>query len=468
MPSTPPDSSTPPAKRSWLRRLLNRLEVDQAVFYSIAASGWQFLAGPITTLLIVLYFTPEAQGYYVTFWSIIGLQMLFELSLPGVILTVASHEWEKLSQTSDGTITGDERALSRLQSLARKSVVIYGAAAILFLTIVGVGGFMFFSLNSETGSPDWQGPWTALVVLASLAFWLSPLLSLLEGCNQVKQVYRFQFSRAVVGNLVVWCAIPLGLGLWIPALLTLVRLIMEASFLGITQRRHFAQLLARPRGDGIHWNHEVWPFQWRTALKAVGYYCSRYLLTPVVFHFQGDVAAGRIGLTWNILSSLQLACYSWVRTRSPLFGMLIARRDFAELDRVFFRVTKIAGLFACATTGAFWLCVVALERFAPGLTALGAPDLAARLLPSWPTALLCIGVVCSLLAESCWVYVHAHQRAPFLLNSLLIIALQAILLVWWGASYGALGIAASMIVINALLSLPLSLRALHDCRTRWH
>ena len=50
------------AKRSWLRRWLNRMEVDRAVFYAIATRAWQFIAGPISILMIVAFFTKELQG----------------------------------------------------------------------------------------------------------------------------------------------------------------------------------------------------------------------------------------------------------------------------------------------------------------------------------------------------------------------------------------------------------------------
>ncbi|MCA9228014.1 MAG: hypothetical protein KDA47_20475 [Planctomycetales bacterium] len=124
--------------------MLNRLEVDQAVFFAILARAWQFLAGPVTLLLIATHFTGVEQGYYYTFWSMIGLQTFFELSFHNVVLNVASHEWEKLALTTDRTITGDASALSRLASLLRVTVVIYGVGAILFLAVVSFAGWVFF------------------------------------------------------------------------------------------------------------------------------------------------------------------------------------------------------------------------------------------------------------------------------------------------------------------------------------
>ena len=108
------EPSTAPRKRSWPRRLLNRIEVDRAVFYAVTARGWQFLAAPITVLLIAKFFSMDIQGFYYTFWSLVALQTLFEFSLQQVIINFASHEWQKLSLSDDGEIQGNPDAVSRL------------------------------------------------------------------------------------------------------------------------------------------------------------------------------------------------------------------------------------------------------------------------------------------------------------------------------------------------------------------
>ena len=116
--------STP--QRSWLRRMLNRAEVDRAVFYAVSARAWQFLAGPVTLLLIVTYFSEDTQGFYYTFWSLLALQTFVELGYTTVIIHLASHEWSTLQFEADGTLSGDARALSRLVSLARMTLRWFG------------------------------------------------------------------------------------------------------------------------------------------------------------------------------------------------------------------------------------------------------------------------------------------------------------------------------------------------------
>ncbi|MBA3016726.1 MAG: hypothetical protein FP811_00965, partial [Desulfobacteraceae bacterium] len=101
-----------------LRHFLRRLEVDRAVFFGLLTRIWQICAGPVTAILIATRFTPELQGYYYTFASLLALQIFVELGLGTVIIQFASHEWSKLGFDSSGQIVGDSTALSRLKGIA--------------------------------------------------------------------------------------------------------------------------------------------------------------------------------------------------------------------------------------------------------------------------------------------------------------------------------------------------------------
>jgi len=440
--------------------LLNRLEVDRAVFFAVASRVWQLAAGPVTIILIANYFSPEVQGYYYTFWSLIGLQMFFDLSFHQVVVNVTSHEWEKLSLGPDRSVIGDAAALSRLSSLLRSAAVWYGVAALLFGITVSVAGLIFFSAGASSQQLSWQLPWLALVALTALAFWMTPLISLLEGCNQVANVYRTQFVRAVAGNLIVWAGIPLGAGLWTAALATVVRLACEGFLVGVHYRRLFAELLQRPDGPTLNWWEEVWPFQWRMGLKGLFGYFNTYLINPIVFFYQGEIAAGQMGMTWQVLTALQAACLSWIKARVARFGMLVARADYHELDRIFFRLTSIAAATFLLAAAGFWSLTwglyLAESRFAP------------RLLEPWPTALLGVALLLALVSDCQWTYIHAHKRSPYMLLTVAI-SIGNGLLIWWGGSrYGALGVATAYLTTNVLFNAPIWTWVWFRLRSEWH
>lgn len=453
-------SSSPPADRSRLRRLLNRLEVDQAVFFGIAARGWQFVAGPVTLFLIAAFFTPEIQGYYYTFASLIALQAFFDLSLQYVIINVASHEWQKLRLDEGRGIDGPVEPLSRLASLTRFSVCWYAVAASLFGVCVSLFGLVFFSVGDYSEAIVWRAPWLALVGLSAVVLWLTPLIGVLEGCNQVKEVYRFRFVRAVLGNIAVWACIPLGAGLWTPVFASLVQLICEVYLVAVTYRRFFGVLLRKPTGPSIDWWADVWPLQWRIAVKGLFGYFNTSLINPVIFHYQGAALAGQAGMTMQVLLSLQSACASWVRARTARFGILVACKDYDELNRIFIRLSSIALAILTILNTAFVFSILGLVFFESRL--------AERLANPLPTALFALGLIIASVGEFQGVYLHAHKRSPYMLVSVSAATTNGLLVWYLGSRYGMTGAAAAYLAMGVLFSLPFWTWAWYRCRAEWH
>lgn len=454
-----PVQVTPPNQRSWPRRLLNRLEVDRAVFFALLARGWQFLTGPVTLLLIARHFSPQEQGFYYTFWSVVGLQSLFELSFYTVIVNVASHEWHKLYRDERGAIAGDSRAKSRLISLGRLSVLWYSVAAVFYVVGIGMGGLVFFGMSKEPVT-GWQGPWLALVVTSGWAFALTPLQGILEGCNQVASVYRLQFWRQVIGNLVTWGCILSGAGLWTACASTIVRLACDTCLFAIPFGSFFSVFLRRPEGSFLSWRREVWPMQWRVGVKGFVLSFTSQLVNPIVFHYHGAAAAGQTGMTWQVLMSLQNVAAAWVKTRTPRFGILVAQRDYRELDRIFFRLSGLALTIMAASGSLFWLLTAVLNELAP--------NLGSRLLPPGPTALLALIMVLGLIPDFQWTYIHAHKQSPHLVLSTASAIVNAILIWLLGSWLGAIGAMLAMLSVYVFFSLPVWTLVWWRCREQWH
>lgn len=454
------EPSTAPRKRSWPRRLLNRIEVDRAVFYAVTARGWQFLAAPITVVLIAKFFSMDVQGFYYTFWSLVALQTLFEFSLQQVIINFASHEWQNLALDERGEIQGHADAVSRLASLTRGAFVWYSIAALCFFLVVGPVGLLFFSSDGATSVVDWQAPWIALVAITALTFGTTPCLAVLEGCNQVKDVYKLIFIRTVVGNLAVWCCIPLGAELWTVAIASLVRLICEIGLIVVSYRRFFRTVLRKPTGPIVNWKQEVRVFQSQVGVKALVGYLNTQLINPVMFYCHGAAAAAPVGMTWNILTSLQAACGSWVRARAARFGILVSQKNYTELDRIFFRLTTIALTILATACTLFFVFDVLLYYFESRYSA--------RLLPPLPTLLLVVAIVSGLISDSQWTYIHAHKQSPYLAIHVVGSLASGALIYALGRAYGAIGISIAYFAMTSLFFVPIWTWAWFRCRAKWH
>ena len=127
-----------------LRRLRHVLGIDRAVGFTVMARSWSILSGAVTILLIARFLTSAEQGYYYTFYSLVSIQLVFELGFSFVVLQLGAHESAQLKIGPRGEISGNEVAHSRLASILQKSVLWYSVAALLMAVGLVIAGFHFF------------------------------------------------------------------------------------------------------------------------------------------------------------------------------------------------------------------------------------------------------------------------------------------------------------------------------------
>jgi O-antigen/teichoic acid export membrane protein len=433
--------------KALLPELAVRLGLDRAVSYALLARSWRALAGLISILLIAKFLSPEAQGYFYTFQSLIALQAFLELGLFLVVVNVTSHEWSKLQLNEEGIIVGDAGALSRLVSFGHKLASWYAVAALGFVVLVAPIGVLFLA-QKGTGE-GWLAPWIVCVLLQGLLLWTLPFQGLLEGCNQVVAVQRFQLWQGILANMVLWLSLAAGAGLWSVAAFTGTQAAATVYWLAVQQRSFFLPFWQPVSGPPIDWKLEVWPMQWRLAMQGAVNYFIYSLYTPVIFHYHGAVEAGRFGMTWQVFNAFQSFGLAWLQMRVPRFGMLIARRDFMALDSLWHRATLLAiGVFALGM-GVFLLSQLALERV--GL------EVARRVLGPEITFLLLAGGLMAMWVQCAAAYWRAHKTEPLGYSAAIPGLINGVLVWWLGRRYGATGAVTAYLVMLAVMSVPLSL-----------
>ena len=427
--------------------LADRLGLDRAVVYALLARGWRAIGGLISILLIAKFLAPETQGYYYIFQSLIALQVFVELGLVVVVVNVTSHEWAKLQLNEAGIIVGDPEALSRLVSFGRKLASWYAVAAVVFVLLVAPGGALF--LAQKGSAEGWLAPWLLTVLFQGMLLWAVPFQSLLEGCNLVVAIQRFQLWQGILANVVLWICLAGGAGLWSVAALIGTQAVSTIYYLGVLRRSFFLPFWHPPHGPRIDWKLEVWPMQWRLAVQGVVNYFVYSLYTPVIFHYHGAVEAGRFGMTWQVFSVLQVLGLAWVQTRVPRFGMLIAQRDFAGLDMLWRHTAQLTiGVFALGM-GTFLLFQMILNQFEFGLgQRLLGTEMTLLLLP---TGLLATWVQCAAF------YWRAHKVEPLGFSAAIPGLINGALVWWLGMNYGAAGAIVAYLIMLALISTPLSI-----------
>ena len=444
--------------RMSLHRFMRSVEFDRAVLYAVIARVWGMVSGPVTMLFITSYFSPELQGYYYTFYSVLGFQIFAEMGLGTVIIQFAAHEWSKLSLDEHGRIVGDSESLSQLVSLGRIAFKWFAVGGLLVALGLMTGGYIFFSQSIYPGI-HWLWPWVILCTVTGMDVFLLPIWSLLEGCNQVSSVYGFRMSRDILKRLVVWFVIALGAGLWTPAISVIAALVWGVMFLTHRYLPFLRTFFSPIKGPRISWRFELWPMQWRIALSWLSGYFTYALFTPVLFHYHGAVVAGQMGMTWGLVRVIGAISISWIRTKVPRFGILIANREYTALDRFFFRIFFVSIVVLLFGGFALWM----------GLSLLNVMDypIAKRLLPPLPAALLLLAHALILITTPLAYYLRAHKKEPYVGVSVITAVLTVLSTLLLGSRFGAVGIAIGYLVITSCI-LPYAVIIFFRCRSAWH
>jgi O-antigen/teichoic acid export membrane protein len=449
-----------------LHQLRRWAGLDRAVLFSNATQAMRLFTGPITMALVLRYLTPEIQGYFYAFSGVVAMQIFLEMGFSQNILQFASHEFSKLRFAPDGTLEGDPVARSRLISLGRLAFGYYAVAAVIVLFAIGIGGFVFFTVSDHHNAArlaaaggkamqaassmpvPWQTPWVIIVVCAALGLAINPAWALLEGCNQVPAVALYRLCASLTSFSVGAIALPLGAGIYVSAIGSVVGLLVALGYLGLRWRHFFRQFLAPPRHGSISWRHEIWPFQWRIAISWASGYFIFDILNPIAFYFCGPVMAGRFGMSLQLVRMIMFVALTWVSTKAPRFGMLVAARAWTELDSLWRR----------CTIQAFIACVLGETLMLASIPFIGhvLPRLPARLAPWDVSAWLASNMILQLLVSSFAMELRAHKREPYMwlsvAGAVLTSGLMLLLTPYFGIRGEAIGyaLAAWILFIPAL------------------
>lgn len=444
----------------FLRKVKHYTGLDRAIAFSVLGRGWSALAGVVSVVLIARFLSPGQQGYYYTFSSLVGLQIIFELGFSFVILQLAAHERAKLTVHANGLIEGSEISRARLASILHKAVRWYSVAAVVLAVSLLLIGFRFFTKEHGSVVVPWQAPWTMVVLASSLTFQIDPIISFLEGCGKVVQVGRLRMTQGIVSSFLSWGAMLLHHGLYSPGFIILGQAIVGLVFLFRNRGLLLPLMRLKPGIHTISWTKEIWPFQWRVAVSWASAYFIWQVMNPIAFAYCGPVAAGRLGMSLNIANSLGALALSWMTTKAAPFGSLIARRQFEELDRIFFRALKQSTVILLAGVATLLASLPVLFHFFPRFQS--------RLLELPLFTVVLLTTVCSHVVVSEAYYLRAHKKEPFLFFWVAIALISGGSLLWLAKWWGIAGVVAGYFFCSGLLRILAAHYVFCTKKKEWH
>lgn len=333
-----------------IKQLLTYFGVDRAILFVLLHRSAGSISSFITLLLITHFLTPIEQGYYYTFASILGLQIIFELGFGTVLIQFVSHEMVGIRITKDA-ISGNKENLARLYYMISLAIKWYFFVSVGVLLVVSPLGYLFFSTSTMDALPTltWLLPWLFLVLSASLSLLITPMLSIAEGCGFVAQVAKMRLFQTLTAALFAWLMLLSGIGLYASAATALATFTVGVLWI----HRNFYHVIKAAiqcpdkSQRGNLWKNEILPMQWRIAISWLSGYFIFNLFNPVAFRFFGAKFAGQLGLSLSIITLMTGISLSWFMTKVPTFGRLIADNRRAELDRLYQKTFKHSLLFLC-------------------------------------------------------------------------------------------------------------------------
>ncbi|PKB22449.1 lipopolysaccharide biosynthesis protein [Janthinobacterium sp. 64] len=416
-----------------MNRIKVLLGIDKAIFFTLFGRFWSVAAGLVTIFMVTHFLSPELQGYYYTFNSLIALQIFVELGLTYVIIQFSSHEMAHLIWQKNGTVLGDAQSKRRLQSLINFSITWFGIAALLIILILLPVGVYFFNSSAVMESSfDSSIPWSILVVFTAINLIITAAAAILEGCGKVSDIAVLRLLQSLASVTVTWLVLWNGGGIYAIVVNCIMLTIVGGIWIWYKYRSFFIDILRYSKNSpGMDWRNEIWPFQWKIALSWMSGYLIFQLFNPLLFATHGPIAAGKMGMSLQIIAAMNAAAMAWISTKVPTYGKMVVSGKTKELDALVAR--GFLQSFCFLLSGIIGLGLIFLY-----LSEIKSP-FSSRVLPLPLLLILAFVSLGNHVVSVQGAYLRAHKEEPFMMISIITGISTALFALLWVPHNGVAG-----------------------------
>lgn len=395
--------------KEFIQAIFKKIGIDIDVFNTLMLRTWTIIAGAVTVFVVPAFLSPELQGYYFTFASIIAMQIFFELGLNHVLVQITAHSAAHLHRDEHNQFLGDIKWRVRIAQLIRLSRNWNAAMGSVYFSILLFGGGYFFDKKGFLPFEEWAWIWILLAVASAGNFFLSGRLAICEGLGEVSQIAALRFKQSLVGYIGMWLMLVSGFELWSMIVLPAVSLI--GSILWLKSRklgRSFSEVetLEIHNVVKLKYTVDIFPLQWRIAISWISGYFIFNFMTPIAFSELGAAEAGKIGIALTMFSAISSIGLSWVSAKIPEFSRLIALGNRQSLNQVFVRQT-LGSL--CATAMILILTILLIK-----IASFHFSGIEGRLPSIFVLSLLASSTFANVLIFAMAAYMRAHKEEPLL------------------------------------------------------
>jgi O-antigen/teichoic acid export membrane protein len=383
------------------------LKQEKAVIYSMLGTIWRILFAPISMYLITLKLTPELQGYYYLFFSIAGMQQIFEVGFSHTLVQGISHEMGKIS-FFNGILKGDNDGVFKIEETLRLGFAWYFILGLCCVLIVCPVGMLIMQNGGNIYSQAWFYPWLIFILLFSLNLVLYPINFFIEGLQQIEKIYKVRFIIQIISGLIFALFLFLDFNLLSIIAMPLASIIVNLLLLYMPLHLFFNKYIFRFPSKKfvksiLKWQLKV-GFVWSSG------YLYWQLPIVVIFKFLGPTVSGQYSMSANIINAIMNVGQIFVRTKAAIIGELRASNKIAEAARIYKKSIKISYI----TVFIGFICFFLIWFFIPEILFFN------RMLPMESTFILFIIFLMTLNTLNQAMYARCSKEEPFFYVSMFV------------------------------------------------
>ena len=380
------------------------LKIDRDIFQTLVYRGWTTVSGVLMLVTIPYWLSPTEQGFFYLFYSIIGLQVFFELGLNQIVMHRLSASFGKLYLADNALLIGSQLDLGEFQNIVKSTKIWYRNIAFWFYMVSLLLGSYFLINSEEQGAHDALPILAILLVFVALNIKFSIELTARQATSRVAEVAKLRTIQSIIGYAIL-LSLVFGLDAGLMAIwsLSFTSCFCTYVWLRKTKYRYSVEPINL---NPVKWKADYFPLQWRLSFSWIsGYLVSQFLIL-YVFEEYGSVKAGEYGITMSVFSSILALGLAICVAKIPEVATLLSLGS-NKMAFTLFRKLLIKALVLVITISATFIAVV--MYFYSDLTFITERMLGPKLL-----VLFALVTIANTLIMAIAAYLRAHDREPVL------------------------------------------------------
>jgi hypothetical protein len=304
---------------------------DPAVRYSLLSKLVAFGFGPFVILFVGAFMSPEEQGVYYVFGSLLQLRTFIDLGFSQSAQQLLAHAFSSLAFHRTQGIRGEKERLDAYLSIGRLVVHIYLWLGFATLLLLGLGGYLYLTSTLKDLSIDWKGPWWAMILSLGLSIGFQGFVTVSDSANLIAETNKWRFFSECAGIVVFLAFLGSGGGLWASSALSWARSLVLALPITATLGGLVIRQIMTSRKLSADYLRGIAPLQARNMVAYGMGFVVFYLYNPMALSISGALSAGLIGMSLQINNMVLNLSTTWINSKIPLMGNLAGSGAEPEL-----------------------------------------------------------------------------------------------------------------------------------------